>query len=355
MKVPEFLKVNRNPDPPRCHHTSDEGSPCNAPPQSGKKYCFFHDPRQQKKREAAHRNGGFMRNRRSQNEDAPLLPPNPPLVSFKTFDDVGQFFEQVTNYVLQGQMDARTANCLRQLASGRLRVFEAKARAQRQEEEANARAKADAAQSDQPRGSSGKKQPFSDLECHVTDLATGTVRIIKGGVTTVIPPPPRIPPDPPLPGDPYHHDEHASIESRAEASNARQRAFIDSIIAQERSNSNLNANSGSKPLSPPAKQGQPSALQHDPPPPLRHDPSPQNAAGPARLETTATRTMTTPTPVETTPVEATKAEPPKPAAAAALSIPAPSTPAAASPDKQAKYQHKPEPPGCPTYWRYWNQ
>src|SRR5713101_4538596 len=303
MKVPEFLKVSRHPDPPRCHHTSDEGSPCNAPPQSGKKYCFFHDPRQQKKREAAHRNGGFMRNRRSQNEDAPLLPPNPPLVSFKTFDDVGQFFEQVTNYVLQGQMDARTANCLRQLASGRLRVFEAKARARRQEEEAEAKAKA-AAQSDHSRGSSSKKQPFSDLECHVTDLATGTVRIIKGGVTTVIPPPPRIPPDPPLPGDPYHHDEHASIESRAEASNARQRAFIDSIIAQERSRSNLNDNSGSKPLSPPAKP----------------EPRPQHDAGPARLETTATRTtMTAPTPVETALVETPKAEPPKPAAAA-LSI-----------------------------------
>src|SRR5260370_13655336 len=137
-----------------------------------------------------------MRNRRSQTEGhTPLLPPNPPQVSFKTFDDVGQFFEQVTNYVLQGQMDARTANCLRQLASGRLRVFEAKARAQRQEEEAQARA----AHPDQPRGSSGKKQPQPDIECHVTDLATGTVRIIKGGVTTVIPPKPRIPPDPPLP------------------------------------------------------------------------------------------------------------------------------------------------------------
>src|SRR5713226_593300 len=277
MKVPEFLKVNRNLDPPRCHHTSDDGSPCNAPPQSGKKYCFFHDPRQQKKREAAHRNGGCMRNRRSQTEDhAPLLPPNPPQVSFKTFDDVGQFFEQVTNYVLQGQMDARTANCLRQLASGRLRVFEAKA-----------------PQSDQPRGSSGKKQPQPDIECHVTDLATGTVRIIKGGVTTVIPPQPRIPPDPPLPGDPYHRDEHASIESRAEASNARQRAFIDGIIAQERRNSNLNGNSGSKPLSPPGKP----------------EPSPQNDAGPPRLETTATRTTTTPapTPVETALVETTKA------------------------------------------------
>src|SRR5229473_204755 len=309
MKVPEFLKVNRNSDPPRCHHTSDEGTACNAPPQTGKKYCFFHDPRQQKKREAAHRNGGFMRNRRSQNEDAPLLPPNPPLVSFKTFDDVGQFFEQVTNYVLQGQMDARTANCLRQLASGRLRVFEAKARAQRQKEEAEAKADIKAAQSDQPRGSSGKKQPFSDIECHMTDLATGTVRITKGGVTTVIPPQPRIPPDPPLPGDPYHHDEHASIESRTNASNARQRAFIDSIIAQERRNSNLNANSGSKPLSPPAKP----------------EPRPQHDAGPARLETTAirttpvettaTRTTTpAPTPVKTTLVETTKTEPPKPAA-----------------------------------------
>src|SRR5713101_3124760 len=295
MKVPEFLKVSRNPDPPRCHHTSDEGSPCNAPPQTGKKYCFFHDkdPRQQKKREAAHRNGGFMRNRRSQTDvHAPLLPPNPPLVSFKTFDDVGQFFEQVTNYVLQGQMDARTANCLRQLASGRLRVFEAKARAQRQKEEAEAKAEAKAAQA---RGSSGKKQPQPDLECHVTDLATGTVRIIKGGVTTVIPPKPRIPPDPPPPGDPYHHDEHASIESRAEASNARQRAFIDSIIAQERRNSNLNGNSGSKPLSPLAKP----------------EPRPQSDAGPARLETTAIKTMTpAPTPVETKPVETTKAEPP---------------------------------------------
>src|SRR5260370_25229410 len=209
MKVPEFMKVNRPPAPPRCHHTRDEGTACNAPPQSGKKYCFFHDPRQQKKREAAHRNGGFIRNRRSQNEDAPLLPPTPPQVSFKTFDDVGQFFEQVTNYVLQGQMDARTANCLRQLASGRLRVFEAKARAQRQKEE---EAKA-GAPSNQPRGSSGKKQPFSDIESHVTDLATGTVRLINAGLTTVIPPKPRIPPDPPLPGDPYHHDEHPSIES----------------------------------------------------------------------------------------------------------------------------------------------
>src|SRR5260370_18562791 len=218
-----------------------------------------------------------------------------------------------------------------------LTALETTARAERQKEEAEAAA----AHPDRPRGSSGKKQPERDLECHVTDLATGTVRIIKGGVTTVIPPKPRIPPDPPLPGDPCHHDENASIESIVNAQNERQRAFIDSIIAQERRNSNLNGTSGPKPLSPPAKP----------------EPRPQSDAGPARLETTATRptTLPAPTPVETKPVETPKAEPPKPAAAAALPIPAPSTPAAASPDKQAKYQHKPEPPGCPTYWRYWNQ
>ena len=337
MKVPEFLKVNR-PETPPCCHQHEDGTNCKAPAQSGKDYCFFHDPAQKEKRAEANRNGGAMRGRRE--EAAPLLPPNPPLVSFKTFDDVGQFFEQVTNYVLQGQMDARTANCLRQLASGRLRVFEAKARAQRQKEDEEAKA----APSNQSRGSAGKKQPFSDLECHMTDLATGTVRITKGGVTTVIPPPPRIPPDPPLPGDPYHHDEHASIESRAEASNARQRAVIDNWLAQERSRSNLNGTSGSKLLSPPGKP----------------EPRPQSDAGPPRVETTAIRTTpvettatrtttTTPTPVKATLVETAKTEPPKPAAASV-----PPTPAA-SPDKQAKYQHKPEPPGCPTHWRYWNE
>src|SRR5260370_21725716 len=130
-----------------------------------------------------------------------------------------------------------------------LTALETTARAERQKEEAEAAA----AHPDRPRGSSSKKQPQPDLECHVTDLATGTVRIIKGGVTTVIPPKPRIPPDPPLPGDPYHHDEHASIESIVNAQNERQTAFIDSIIAQDRRNSNLNDNSASNTLSPPGK------------------------------------------------------------------------------------------------------
>src|SRR6266849_6052369 len=290
MKVPEFLKVNRNPEPSRCHHTSDEGTACNAPPQSGKDYCFFHDPAQKEKRAEANRNGGAMRGRRE--EAAPLLPPNLPPLSLKTPAAVAGLYEETINQVRQGQIDLRAANTIGYLATMLLTALETTARAERQKEEAEAKADIKAAHPDQPRASSGKKQPFSDLECHVTDLATGTVRIIKGGVTTVIPPQPRIPPDPPLPGDPYHHDEHASIESRADASNARQRAFIDSIIAQERRNSTLNGNSGSKPLSPPGKP----------------EPRPQIDAGPPRLETTATKTTTTPTPVETT-----KAEPPKPA------------------------------------------
>src|SRR5229473_3565278 len=231
----------------------------------------------------------------NQPEATPLLPPNLPLLSLKTPAAVTGLYEETINQVRQGQIDLRAANTIGYLATMLLTALESTARTERQKEEAEAKADIKAAQSDQPRGSSGKKQPFSDIECHMTDLATGTVRITKGGVTTVIPPPPRIPPDPPLPGDPYHHDEHASVESRAEASNARQRAVIDNWLAQERSNSNLNGTSAPKPLSPPAKP----------------EPRPQNDAGPARLETTATRTTTTPAP---TPVETTKAEPPKPAA-----------------------------------------
>src|SRR5229473_2389268 len=79
MKVPEFLKVNRNPEPSRCHHTSEDGTNCKAPPQSGKDYCFFHDPAQKEKRAEANRNGGAMRGRRE--EAPPLLPPNLPPIS----------------------------------------------------------------------------------------------------------------------------------------------------------------------------------------------------------------------------------------------------------------------------------
>src|SRR5260370_15923035 len=78
MKLPEFFKVNRHPEPSRCHHTSEDGTNCKAPAQSGKYYCFFHDPAQKEKRAEANRNGGAMRGRRG---EAPPLPPPlaPPL------------------------------------------------------------------------------------------------------------------------------------------------------------------------------------------------------------------------------------------------------------------------------------
>ena len=346
MENPQLLnmKTNPSPQPRRCCHQNDNGTHCQAHPQRDSQYCFFHDPdpAAQQKTAEARRAGGVIRSRGIEAEAAPILPPNLPLLSLKTPAAVAGLYEETINQVRQGQIDLRAANTIGYLATMLLTALESTARTERQKEAERQKeeAEAKAAHPDQPRGSSGKKQPFSDIECHMTDLATGTVRITKGGVTTVIPPPqPRIPPDPPLPGDPYHHDEHASIESRAEASNARQRAVIDNWLAQERSRSNLNGTSGSKPLSPPGKP----------------EPRPQSDASPPRLETTA---------IKTKPVEAPKAEPPKPTAASVSPTPAASPkPAvasvppipAASPDKQAKYQHKPEPPGCPTHWRYWNE
>src|SRR5712691_4317009 len=152
MKVPEFLKVNHSETPPCCHQHED-GTNCKAPAQSGKDYCFFHDPAQKEKRAEANRNGGAMRGRRE--EAPPLLPPNLPPLSLKTPAAVAGLYEETINQVRQGQIDLRAANTIGYLATMLLtalestaraeRQKEAEARAERQKEEAEAKAGTDAA------------------------------------------------------------------------------------------------------------------------------------------------------------------------------------------------------------------
>src|SRR6266849_5489623 len=157
MKAPEFLKVNHSETPPCCHQHED-GTNCKAPAQSGKDYCFFHDPAQKEKRAEANRNGGAMRGRRE--EAMPLLPPNLPPISLKTPAAVAGLYEETINHVRQGQIDLRAANTIGYLATMLLTALETTARAERQKEEAEAKADIKAAHPDQPRASSGKKQPF---------------------------------------------------------------------------------------------------------------------------------------------------------------------------------------------------
>src|SRR5215471_19147771 len=123
MHIP-FVSKPKN----RCRHQTKDGAQCNATPQKGKDFCFFHDPDRAEERAAARRQGGLT----SIGKFAPVVPPDLPRVSLKTPADVLQLYEDIVNYVLQGQMDLRTANSLRSLASGALRTLQSMERTQRE-------------------------------------------------------------------------------------------------------------------------------------------------------------------------------------------------------------------------------
>jgi hypothetical protein len=123
MHIP-FVSKTKN----RCSHQTKDGVPCNATPQAGKPYCFFHDPERAEDRTAARRQGGLT----SIGKFAPVVPPNLPQLSLKTPEDVGRLYEETINHVRQGQMDLRTANVIRSLAAGLLRTLAALHRHQRE-------------------------------------------------------------------------------------------------------------------------------------------------------------------------------------------------------------------------------
>ncbi len=88
MKNPQLLKMKTNSSrqPRRCWHQNTNGTHCQANPQRGSQYCFFHDPdpAAQQKTAEARRAGGVIRSRSIEAEAAPMLPPNLPLLSLKT-------------------------------------------------------------------------------------------------------------------------------------------------------------------------------------------------------------------------------------------------------------------------------
>src|SRR5260370_22968741 len=52
MKMSQIFKTSQQP---RCCHSTKNGSDCKATPQTGKQYCFFHDPATREKRAEARR------------------------------------------------------------------------------------------------------------------------------------------------------------------------------------------------------------------------------------------------------------------------------------------------------------
>ena len=182
-------KTKTKTSPGYCCHQTKEGAPCNATPQAGKAYCFFHDPELAQERAAARRQGGLT----SIGKAAPVVPPNLPLVSLKTLDDVAQLVEQIVNYVLQGQMDLRTANNLCSLVNGQIRTLQANARAEREAAKATLAGKAS-------RESAGRKQHHPATELRMTNMLTGEPQVIGNSQSTFIHPSPPIAQDQTLPG-----------------------------------------------------------------------------------------------------------------------------------------------------------
>src|SRR5229473_1080538 len=163
MKIAQLFARKTNPSQqPRCCHKRDDGTECKAHPRTGKQYCFFHDPASQKKSAAARRAGGVIRGYKAQ--EVLKLPPNLPALPLRDTSDVVEMFRETVNHFRQGEMDLRSANCIRNFGLAMLRGFELDER----------KAAREAARSAAPRTSSGKKLPLP-VQVTIRDIVTGEI------------------------------------------------------------------------------------------------------------------------------------------------------------------------------------
>jgi len=107
----------------RCQFISKIGARCQADPQTGKDYCFFHDPDQKKKQADARKQGGEVRSR--QMEPEIMLPPNLPAVRLQKAGDVYDLLALTVNQLRCRQIDVRVVQAIAYLASLVLRAFKA--------------------------------------------------------------------------------------------------------------------------------------------------------------------------------------------------------------------------------------
>jgi len=103
-------------NPIHCIHMRNDGGYCQSPPQTGKSYCFSHDPEQEEKRAAAQRNGGLMRPRGPQPEPNPLAALNLAPVEVNSIKDVRPIMVEALNLYRQARIDkaalhAKIATC----------------------------------------------------------------------------------------------------------------------------------------------------------------------------------------------------------------------------------------------------
>ena len=97
----------------RCASRRADGQRCRANAQSGKRYCFFHDPRQRRRAAAVQRAGGVAR---TLGTPPPFLPGEPTgsraLEKPRTVAQVVELLGETINQVRAGELGTRTANAL---------------------------------------------------------------------------------------------------------------------------------------------------------------------------------------------------------------------------------------------------
>ena len=108
---------------PRCQHLTKSGQRCHADPQTGKDWCFLHDPEKKQKQAEAQKHGGEARTR--QIEPELIVPPNLPEIRLRKSGDVVDLMAETIHHLQCRKMDVRIAQVLAYLASLVLRALKA--------------------------------------------------------------------------------------------------------------------------------------------------------------------------------------------------------------------------------------
>lgn len=103
----------------QCRGLKQDGERCGARPIAGGRYCFFHAPGLEERRQEVRRAGGITRTRR-----IAVLPVDTPDAPLKTIGDVSALMAETINHTRRGQLDPRVANALGYLAGILLKSLE---------------------------------------------------------------------------------------------------------------------------------------------------------------------------------------------------------------------------------------
>src|SRR5215467_2185543 len=117
--------MTMEPKKPRCQHFSKNGSRCHADPQTGKRFCFFHDPEQKKKQALARQQGGEARSR--QLEPAPVLFSDLPVLPLASGADVFQLMIKTLDLFYKQAIGFYALKTIAYLASLLLRALKQQA------------------------------------------------------------------------------------------------------------------------------------------------------------------------------------------------------------------------------------